>query len=41
MPLTLEVVTNELAMFDSIKADYSKARKNWEKAKPKATATFS
>ncbi|MNJ14547.1 hypothetical protein D3C77_87750 [compost metagenome] len=41
VPLTLEVVTNELAMFDSIKADYSKARKEWEKAKPKASAVFS
>ena len=35
VPLTLGVVTNELALFDSIKADYSKARREWEKAKPK------
>lgn len=41
VPLTLEVVTNELALFDSIKADYSKARKEWERAKPKASAVFS
>lgn len=41
VPLTLEVVTRELAQFDSIKSDYSKARKEWEKAKPKASAVFS
>jgi enoyl-CoA hydratase/carnithine racemase len=41
VPLTLEVVTNELAQFDGIKSDYSKARKEWEKTKPKAATVFS
>lgn len=41
VPLTLEVVTSELTLFDSIKADYSRARKEWEKAKPKAATVFS
>lgn len=36
VPLTLETVTSELTLFEGIKADYSKARKEWEKAKPKA-----
>lgn len=33
--------THELAQFDSIKSDYSKAHKKWEKAKPKAASVFS
>jgi len=41
VPLTLEVVTSELSQFDSIKSDYSKARKEWEKAKPRAAIVFS
>ena len=41
MPLTLEVVTSELAQFDAIKSDYVKARKEWEKGKPKAATVFS
>lgn len=41
VPLTLEVLTSELAQFDSIKSDYSKAHKEWEKAKPKAASVFS
>ena len=41
VPLTLDVVASELAQFDAIKTDYSKARKEWEKAKPKAAAIFS
>lgn len=36
VPLTAEVLANEFSQFDSIKSDYSKARKDWEKAKPKA-----
>lgn len=40
VPLTLEVVTSELAQFDSIKLDYNKTRKEWEKAKPKAATVF-
>lgn len=39
-PLTLQVVTGELAQFDGIKSDYSKARKAWEKAKPNAASAF-
>jgi ABC-type hemin transport system ATPase subunit len=41
VPLTLEVLISELAQFDSIKSDYSKAHKEWEKAKPKAADVFS
>ena len=41
VPLTLEVLVKELDQFDSIKSDYSKAHKEWEKAKPKATSVFS
>ncbi|RDD92970.1 hypothetical protein DTW89_10810 [Acidovorax sp. BoFeN1] len=41
VPLTLDVVTNELAQFDAIKSDYSRARKEWERSKPKAAAVFS
>lgn len=41
VPLTLEVLNNELAQFDSIKSDYSKAHKEWEKAKPKSANVFS
>lgn len=41
VPLTLDVVNSELAQFDLIKSDYSKARKEWEKAKPKAVSVFS
>ena len=41
VPLTLEVVTSELAQFDGIKSDYSKARKEWEKTRPKAATVFS
>jgi len=41
VPLTLEVLVSELAQFDSIKSDYSKAHKEWEKAKPKAASVFS
>lgn len=41
LPLTLEVLTSELAQFDGIKSDYSKAYKEWEKAKPKAANVFS
>lgn len=41
VPLTLEVLISELAQFDSIKLDYSKAHKEWEKAKPKAASVFS
>lgn len=36
VPLTLDVVTSELTQFDTIKSDYSTARKNWEKSKPKS-----
>lgn len=39
VPLTLEIVTNELTHFDTIKSDYNKSRKEWEKAKP-ARAVF-
>ncbi len=41
VPLTLEVLVSELDQFNSIKSDYSKAHKEWEKAKPKATSVFS
>ncbi len=41
VPLTLEVVASELAQFEGIKSDYSKARKEWEKARPKAATIFS
>lgn len=40
VPLTLEVLVSELAQFDGIKSDYSKAYKEWEKAKPNAAAVF-
>lgn len=40
VPLTVEVLISELAQFDSIKSDYSKARNEWEKAKPKAASVF-
>ncbi|MFY0749165.1 AAA family ATPase [Pseudomonas viridiflava] len=36
VPLTVEVLVNEFSQFDSIKSDYSRARKEWERAKPKA-----
>ena len=41
VPLTLEVVASELTLFDGIKSDYGKARKEWEKTKPKAATIFS
>jgi len=41
VPLTPEVLSSELAQFDSIKSDYSRAQKEWEKAKPKAASVFS
>lgn len=41
VPITLELVTSELSQFDSIKSDYSKVRKEWERAKPKVAAVFS
>lgn len=41
VPLTLDVVSSELAQFDAIKSDYNAARKAWEKAKPKAASVFS
>lgn len=41
VPLTLEVLVSELDQFNSIKSDYSKAHKEWEKVKPKATSVFS
>lgn len=41
VPLTLEVVASELTLFDDIKSDYGKARKEWEKTKPKAATIFS
>lgn len=41
VPLTLEVLISELAQFDSIKSDYSRSHKEWEKAKPKAANVFS
>jgi AAA domain len=40
VPLTLDVLISELAQFDSIKSDYSKAYKVWEKAKPKSANVF-
>lgn len=40
VPLTLDVLIEELAQFDSIKSDYSKAYKAWVKAKPKAASVF-
>ena len=40
VPLTLDVLISELSQFDSIKSDYNKAHKEWEKAKPKATNVF-
>lgn len=40
VPLTLSVVTTELAHFDAIKADYTKARKAWEKANEKPKLNF-
>jgi len=36
VPLTVEVVASEFSQFDSIKSDYSRARKDWEKTIPKA-----
>jgi len=36
VPLTIDIVENELAQFDRIKTDYKAARNAWEKAKPKA-----
>jgi AAA domain len=41
LPLTLEVLISELSQFDGIKSEYSKAYKEWEKAKPKAANIFS
>lgn len=41
IPLTPEVLVRELAQFDSIKSDYTKARNAWEKTKPKAASVFS
>ncbi len=40
-PLTIDVVVGELAQFDRIKSDYGRARKEWEKTKPKAATVFS
>ncbi|TPG73845.1 AAA family ATPase [Pseudomonas arsenicoxydans] len=36
VPLTVEILASEFTLFDGIKSDYNKARKDWEKAKPKA-----
>lgn len=41
VPLTPEVLVSELAQFDRIKLDYTKARNAWEKTKPKAVSVFS
>ncbi|CAJ4469905.1 SMC domain-containing protein [Burkholderia pseudomallei] len=41
VPLTPDLVANELLQFESIKSDYSKARKVWEKAKPGSINVFS
>lgn len=41
VPLTIDLVKSELAYFDAIKSDYKRARKEWEKAKPKAVNIFS
>lgn len=41
VPLTTDLIKSELAHFDDIKSDYTKARKAWEKAKPNATSVFS
>lgn len=41
VPLTPEVLVSELAQFDRIKLDYTKARNAWEKTKPKAASVFS
>lgn len=40
-PLTVDTVTSELTQLDGIKADYNKARKEWEKARQKTTTVFS
>lgn len=40
VPLTLNVVTTELAHFDAIKADYTKARNAWKKANEKPKLNF-
>lgn len=40
VPLTLDMVTNELTLFDSIKSDYRKARNAWEKDKSTAATIF-
>lgn len=40
VPLTLDLVASELTQFDTIKSDYGKARKEWEKATPKAATDF-
>lgn len=41
VPLTSELVRDELNLFDQIKSDYNKARKEWEKAKPRGESIFS
>lgn len=41
VPLTLEMVKSELTQFEAIKSDYSTARKEWEKPKPKPASVFS
>lgn len=41
VPLTVNVVASELTLFDGIKSDYNKARKEWEKAKAKPAEVFS
>lgn len=41
VPLTVDAITSELAQLDNIKSDYSRARKEWEKAKPKPAGVFS
>lgn len=41
MPPALEVLTNEMAQFISIKFDYNKGHKEWIKMKPDAGEVFS
>jgi DNA repair exonuclease SbcCD ATPase subunit len=41
VPITTDLIKSELAHFDAIKSDYTKARRAWEKAKPNATSVFS
>jgi ABC-type cobalamin/Fe3+-siderophores transport system ATPase subunit len=40
VPLTVEVLVSELAQFDTIKSDYSNAKKQWDGANPKAASVF-